>query len=148
MKSAKFLLDINALLALGMAEHEFHGRVARWISKLSPKRPLELATCSFTELGFVRVLANAPQYSFTVAHGKELLARMKGSNLAKFSFLSDSHGASQLLGWVRSPGQITDGHLLELAESHGFQLATLDQRIPGALLIPKLGRAGQIENIR
>jgi hypothetical protein len=39
--------------------HEFHGRVAAWIKAV---RFPALATCSITELGFVRVLAQAPSY--------------------------------------------------------------------------------------
>jgi hypothetical protein len=38
--------------------------------------------------------------------------------------------------WANSPAQVTDGHLLQLAIAHGAVLATLDERIPGALLIP------------
>ncbi len=62
----KYLLDVNALVALGFLEHEFHERVARWVRRLAAKGTPELATCSITELGFVRVLAQAPQYGFTV----------------------------------------------------------------------------------
>ena len=49
-----YLLDVNALVALGFVNHEFHARVVSWIrAQNSPA----LATCSITELGFVRVLA-------------------------------------------------------------------------------------------
>jgi predicted nucleic acid-binding protein len=54
----KYLFDVNALVALGFLEHEFHLRVARWVSTSTPS----IATCSITELGFVRVLAQALDY--------------------------------------------------------------------------------------
>lgn len=46
---------------------------------------------------------------------------------------------SHLPKWVRTPKQITDGHLAELARANEAVLATLDRRIPGAFVIP-LGR--------
>jgi hypothetical protein len=54
-----------------------------------------LLECSMTELGFVRILAQAPQYGFTVAHARTLLLRL----------LQDG---------VRAAKQITDRHLAQL----------------------------------
>ena len=65
----KYLLDVNALVALGFTHHEFHGRVAAWIKAV---RFPALVTCSITELGFVRVLAQAPSYGFTLSAGEDL----------------------------------------------------------------------------
>lgn len=47
-----YLLDVKALVALGFVNHEFHDRVA-WVRAQNSSA---LATCSITELGFVRVL--------------------------------------------------------------------------------------------
>ena len=127
-----YLLDVNTLLALGFANHEFHDRVAAWVGK----RPVPaLATCSITELGFLRVLAQAPAYGLSVAQARSLLLRMKDASVS-FTFLADDHDISHLPGWVKTPKQITDGHLVELARANGGMLATLDERIPGAYLIP------------
>jgi predicted nucleic acid-binding protein len=131
-----YLLDVNALVALGFLQHEFHGRVASWAQKLAKKGDLELATCSITELGFVRVLVQAPQYGFNVAHARNLLLGIKSANSLKFTFITDDHDVSHLPGWVKSPKQTTDGHLAQLARGHGAVLATLDTGIPGAFLIP------------
>jgi len=73
----KYLLDVNGLVALGFLQHEFHERVAGWVHTLASRGVPELATCSITELGFVRVLAQAPQYGFTIAHARTLLPRLK-----------------------------------------------------------------------
>jgi predicted nucleic acid-binding protein len=68
------LLDVNALVALGFINHEFHDRLASWVqSRNSPN----LASCSITELGFVRVLAQAPAYGFTATQARTLLLRLK-----------------------------------------------------------------------
>jgi predicted nucleic acid-binding protein len=53
----KFLLDVSALLSLGVLDHEFHERAAIWLNGLARKGVPQLATCAITELGFVRVLA-------------------------------------------------------------------------------------------
>ena len=132
----KYLLDVNALVALGFLQHEFHERVARWIRALGSKSTPELLTCSITELGFVRVLAQAPQYGFAVSHARSLLLRLKSENKLRFSFLSDDHDVSHLPAWVKSARQTTDGHLAQLAKAHDAVLATLDGRIPRTFLIP------------
>jgi len=127
-----YLLDVNALVALGFANHEFHDRVASWVR--SQQAPL--ATCSITELGFTRVLAQAPAYGLTIAHARTLLLRMKRTNASRFTFITDDHDISHLPTWVKTFKQTTDGHLVELARENGGVLATLDGRIPGAYLIP------------
>ena len=52
----KYLLDVSTLVALGVSEHEFHGRVTTWVGGLRSSGISELLTCSITELGFVRIL--------------------------------------------------------------------------------------------
>ena len=129
-----YLLDVNALVALGFINHEFHDRVAAWIqSHDSPA----LATCSITELGFVRVLAQAPAYGFTVTQSRSLLLRLKAARKARFTFIADEHDISHLPGWVRAPRQITDGHLVKLAGDNDAILTTLDESVPGSYLIPR-----------
>jgi predicted nucleic acid-binding protein len=132
----KFLPDVNVLVAMCVVEHEFHERVATWMNQSGRAGQAELMTCAVTELGFLRVLVQAPSYSFTIEQGIELLSRLKSSNDFSFSFLSDGLGIAQLPGWVKGPRQITDGHLAELARAHGAKLATLDESIRTAMVIP------------
>lgn len=129
----RYLLDVNALVALGFANHEFHTRVASW---LRAQQFPDLATCSITELGFVRVLAQAPAYGFTIAQARTLLLRLKEADVLRFTFIPDDQDVSHLPTWVTTPKQIRGGHLLKLASANGGMLATLDGRIPGAYLIP------------
>jgi predicted nucleic acid-binding protein len=129
-----YLLDVNALVALGFAHHEFHGRVAAWVrgQEFPP-----LATCSITELGFVRVLVQVPAYGFTVGQARTLLLRIKQAVKPRFIFVADDQDISHLPTWVKTAKQTTDGHLVKLANAHGAVLATLDSRIPGAYFIPE-----------
>jgi predicted nucleic acid-binding protein len=132
----KYLLDVNALLALVVLEHEFHARVARWVERLGTRGVPELATCSITELGFVRALGQAQQYGSSVAQARELLLKVKTSDGMRWIFIPDDHDISRLPRWVRTPKQTTDGHLAELARANDAVWATLDRRIPRAFVIP------------
>jgi hypothetical protein len=129
-----YLLDVNALVALGFMNHEFHDRLAAW---LQSQKSANLASCSITELGFVRVLAQAPAYGFTVTQARTLLLRLKEARTSPLAFIPDEHDVSHLPAWIRAPKQITDGHLSKLATANSAVLATLDESIPGSYLIPK-----------
>ena len=138
----KYLLDVNALIALGVHDHEFHQRISFWLLALTRNAPNgdlpELAACPISELGFVRIVSQLGSYNVNVTAARALLARLQASRRYRFRFLPDMLGASQLPVWVKNPKQVTDGHLLGLARAHGAVLATLDDGIPGALLIPAL----------
>jgi hypothetical protein len=129
----KYLLDVSALVALGVTHHEFHGRVAAWVRA---QRFPPLATCPITELGFVRVLAQTHTFGLTVAQARALLLSLKKARLLPLEFIPDTQDISGLPAWVKTPRQTTDGHLMKLADANGAVLATLDERIPGAYLIP------------
>lgn len=128
----KYLLDVNALVALGLRNHEFHERVARW---LQAEQFPNVATCSITELGFVRVLAQASAYGLSIAEARALLLRIKKSKVLQFAFIADDQDVSHLPAWVTTAKQTTDGHLLQLARRNDVVLATLDNGIRGAYLI-------------
>jgi uncharacterized protein len=132
----RYLLDVNALVALGFLEHEFHERVAQWVRSLGKGTRYEILTCPITELGFVRVLSQAPQYGLTVVQSKTLLVRLKKQGAVPFEFITDDHDISRLPAWAKTGRQTTDGHLAELARAHNAVLATLDARIPSVFFIP------------
>ena len=132
----RHLLDANVLLALGLTEHVFHLRVVRWLKHEAATGPKQVATCSITELAFVRVMSQAV-HGYSISEAKNLLAKLKEIRDLDFIFLSDDEGASSLPSWVSRSPQVTDGHLVMLAKKHGMVLATLDEKISGAFLIPK-----------
>ena len=129
----KYLLDVNALIALGFANHQFHHRIVAWLQSVDNP---EILTCSITELGFVRILAQAPQYGFTVEEARELLLRLKRNPMLPLRLIADASDISDLPTWAKTPRQVTDGHLAHLARETGAVLATFDRGIPGVLLIP------------
>ncbi|MGO9940130.1 MAG: PIN domain-containing protein [Terracidiphilus sp.] len=129
----RYLLDVNALIAYGFRRHDFHDRIGAWIRS---RKGGYFLTCSITELGFVRVLGNVRTYGIDVAHAKSLLQELKAWKSLPLEFIEDANDISSLPKWAKSPSQVTDGHLLQLASANGAVLATLDEGIPGAVLIP------------
>ena len=128
------LLDVNALLALGWAEHEAHSVVVQRLAQTG-----KWATCPITQLGFVRISATSGIFSRTLlpqqAHAAlvALCADKQHRFIAEHPSVIDSD-FSQLSG----PRQTTDAYLLALARHHRMQLLTLDRRLfnafPGAAL--------------
>ena len=134
----KYLLDVNLLVALGHTGHIHHGRASAWLRSLKPATE-GLGTCAITELGFVRVSVPAG-LQVDVGSARTAFAKMKKTSPVKFEFFVDSIGVDCLPAYVKKPADITDGHLLELAKNSHIVLATLDDRIPGAFVIPDTTR--------
>jgi predicted nucleic acid-binding protein len=129
----KYLLDVNALIAFGITQHQHHQRVVDWIHAL---RGSIFLTTSLTEIGFVRVVASVAMYDLNVLQARRLLLGMKANLVQPLTFLADDSDISLLPEWVITPKQTSDGHLLQLANAQDAVLATLDEGIPGAYLIP------------
>lgn len=132
----RFLLDANVLIALGYTRHQAHQRVGAWVVALRTAGGADFATCSITELAFVRAGAQAG-YFVDVATARKALASLKASKAASFELLQDDVGVDAMPSWANTPSQTTDGHLVSLAKRHGVRLATLDSGIPGAFLLPE-----------
>lgn len=126
-----YLLDVSALIALGYGRNVFHKRTFALVQGKC------LLTCSISELGFVRVLSSFPEADVPVPICRKLLFTMKSE--WKITQISDFRSAADLPAWVTRPEQTTDGHLVELAGSVRARLATLDEGIPGAFVIPQRG---------
>lgn len=129
----RYLLDVNLLIALSFERHQFHERATQWAIQ---EQGSTLLSCSITELGCIRILANTPEYGLSLEQARTILLRLKSSQRTRFEILADSNDISKLPAWVQTPRQTTDGHLLALANAHNAKLATFDSKIPGAFLIP------------
>jgi len=129
-----WLLDVNALIALAHQGHADHQRVIQWFASLMGSAA-RLGTCSITEMGFVRISIQAG-FESNAPDAVETLRGLKESSSVPFDLLPDSLGADRLPPYVLGYRQVTDGHLLELAQESSMQLATLDRGIPGAYIIP------------
>ena len=125
-----FLLDVNVLVALGHAAHPSHEKAETWLASITADS--QLATCSITEIGFIRVSLNA-RLADSVDEAKALLEAIRASGRIKR--LSDDLGADSLPAYVKKAKDTTDGHLLALARHHAAKLVTFDTDIPSAHLI-------------
>jgi uncharacterized protein len=129
----RYLLDVSPLIALALDRHQFHARVLKWVQS---KTGDSFLSCSITELGFVRIVSQTPLYGYTLPEARALLLRLKKSRAFHLEFIADENDIGYLPTWVRTSKQTTDGHLQALAQSHNALLATLDEGIPGSVVIP------------
>lgn len=143
-QKARYLLDVNAVLALLDPQHLFHDAVHRW----GDANPEALwLMCPLVQNGVLRV-ASQPRYPNSpgpVTVVRELLRAFAAH--PRHEFVHDS--VSMLDDAVSNPGfitpaTVTDAYLLLLAERSGAKLATFDRRMPvGAIS----GGASLVERI-
>ena len=126
MKAA--LLDINILTALLWPTHEHHEAAHRWFGG---RADAPWATCSLTQLGFVRVVSN-PAFSRDALSPTDALALL-GENLAQpaHEFWSDKlqlpPAVKDMEARLQGYKQLTDAYLLALAHQRKGALATFDR---------------------
>jgi toxin-antitoxin system PIN domain toxin len=122
------LLDLNILTALLWPAHEHHEAAHRWFSGRANAR---WATCSLTQLGFVRIVSN-PAFSRD-ALSPAAAAALLAENLAHpaHEFWTESLQVPAAIKGME-PGlhgyrQLTDAYLLALARHRKGVLATFDR---------------------
>lgn len=126
MKAA--LLDINILTALLWPAHEHHDAAHRWFGG---RAGAPWATCSLTQLGFVRIVSN-PAFSRDALSPMEALALLE-ENLVHpaHQFWSDSlsvpAAVKRIEARLQGYKQLTDAYLLALAHRRKGVLATFDR---------------------
>ena len=128
------LLDVNVLIALAWPNHAHHAAARQWFGTHAQHG---WATTPITESGFVRVSSNraAIPTATSPVLALEVLTAMTG--LDRHEFWVDDV-ARVTAGWgdpvlIRSHRDVTDAHLLSLAERHQGVLVTFDAKI--ALLL-------------
>ena len=132
-----FLLDVNILVAWGWSDHVSHRRATEWIASTHRDRDVCLLTSAIPQLGFVRVSVQRTAGGVSIAESAKVLSGMLETLGDRHRFLPDDQTSrSGWPDWCRSAKRSTDAHLHALAQRHGAQLATLDESIPGAFLIP------------
>lgn len=125
-----YLLDVNALVALLVKDHDFFAAANEWAAGK------KLAVCPLSELGFFRVVINA--YGSTMEQGRDALQKFYESDAP--SFLPAD--VSALETTFKTASQSTDAYLAHLAGRHGMKLATFDGKIKHATaeIIPSKNR--------
>ena len=129
-----WLLDANALIALGWPAHEQHGRMLAWFKRHARDG---WATTAMTQSAFVRIVSQ-PAFSghvIGVAQVAELLLRNTAH--AKHRLLNMDFGFEQVLGCctggLLGHRQITDAYLIATAARHQARLVTFDRGLSNLL---------------
>lgn len=137
------LLDVNLLVALAWPNHIHHAAALGWFRR---SQVSGWATCPLTESGFVRVSSNASVMpdARSPREAIHLLRRIVALPHHVFWHDDVSMAASEFLQEVLFVGhrQVTDAHLLTLAQNRGGRLATLDGRMRS--LVPRGQDAAEI----
>ncbi|MEM9079381.1 MAG: PIN domain-containing protein [Verrucomicrobiota bacterium] len=132
-----YLLDVNVLVAWGWEDHEHHERVVNWIAARKKSRRDKLLTSAIPELGFVRVSILQSQGQVGAEQAVTVLRGMLETLGKRAVFVGDEVSSTEPLhDWCQRAKRTTDSHLLKLAERLEAKLATLDQGIPGAFVLP------------
>jgi uncharacterized protein len=122
------LLDLNILTALLWPTHEHHEVAHRWFRG---RAHAPWATCSLTQLGFVRIVSN-PAFSPDALSPIGALALLR-ENLAHpgHEFWTDSLQVPAAIkgmeAGLQGYKQLTDAYLLALAHRRKSILATFDR---------------------
>lgn len=128
-----YLLDINVLLPLAWATHPRRGIAERWFLGLGKSTPW--ATCTITELGFIRMssnLAYSPD-AVTPSHARDQLASLtkigRHQRWPEPTAGALSRDVASHLLRTKGHAQVTDAYLVALASSKGGRLATFDEGV-------------------
>ena len=129
-----WLLDANALIALGWPAHEHHAKVHRWFKRHAHAG---WATTAMTQAAFVRIVSQ-PAFAgrvIGVPQVAELLLRNTAH--AAHCLLPMDFGFEQVMGCCTGglfgQRQITDAYLLTAAARHGARLVTFDSGVASLL---------------
>lgn len=130
----RFLLDVNALIALVDPRHLHHDAVHAWFGV-----GRDWATCPVVENAFVRIISS-PTYPSIVGtpaditgHLRRVVTHPNHTHISDDVRLSDETLFDAR--YITTPKMITDTYLLGLAYRHGLRLATLDRRMRTAAIV-------------
>ena len=118
------LLDVNVLLALAWPNHQHHRLAETWFLRHAKSG---WATCTLTELGFVRLSSN-PAYSRNAVSpldAIDLLAELR--EIGEHQFWKTMPSALELGGLpLAGHQQLTDAILVVLADQQQGRVITFD----------------------
>lgn len=124
------LLDVNVLVALAWPNHVHHRIASSWFLAHQEEG---WATSPITESGFVRVSSNVKVIPHAVPPQVAIAMLGKFRSLGHHVFWPDDISilASPEVERARiaTHHQVTDAHLLALAQARGGRLVTLDRKL-------------------
>ena len=122
-----YLLDANALIALGWPAHEHHERMIRWFKAHARHG---WATSALTQAAFVRIISQPAFSGQALRVGEIAEVLLRNTAHPRHRFLSLDFGIEAVLGLctggLRGHRQITDAWLLTLAMRNQSKLVSFD----------------------
>jgi uncharacterized protein len=123
----RYLLDLNALIALAEPDHEFHKPVGKWFQAEGKEN---WGVCPLTEAGFIRITTH-PRFrpaTRSVQQASAILASFAEHPGYRYWPIVDSWAALTAPFSARIFGhqQVTDAYLLGLAVKEHGVLVTFD----------------------
>lgn len=127
--TARYLLDVNALVGLLWSVHSLHGQANAWFAREQP----HVLGCAFTELSFIRVSMADRTIAASFADAETALAAFVAALGGRYWFIDRLPPAAILRPReIRTHKEVSDVYLCELAVAHNGRLATLDAGITHA----------------
>lgn len=128
--STKYLLDLNALIALADPDSVWHGAIHRWYDTGGKDN---WGVCPLTEAGFIRVTTN-PKYrgaDRTVEQAAAILAELSRTAGYCYWDIRDSWAnlTAPFAGRITGHQQVTDAYLLGMVIKENGVLVTFDTKI-------------------
>ena len=138
------LLDVNVLVALAWPTHVHHETAVDWFTS---RRGRPWATAAIVQLGFIRVSSNRRILPDARSPGEAAAVLRALTGVEGHEFWIDDVEPTRS-GWAQQDRltgyqQVTDAHLLALAERHGGCVATFDRQL--ATLAPDTSRVHLLE---
>jgi uncharacterized protein len=126
----RYLLDLNALIAIADPDHLHHSAIRDWFRVAGPQ---DWAVCPLTEAGFVRVTTN-PSYqggAWTLEQATTVLSELAARPGYRYWPISDGWVAltARFASRIFGHQQVTDAYLLGLAIKEDGVLVTFDRGI-------------------
>ena len=142
---SRYLLDANALIALGWPAHEHHERMLAWFRTQARHG---WATTPFTQAAFVRIVSQPAFSGSSIGprEAAELLSRTLSHRHHSFFPLDMqiAEVAALCTGGLMGHRQVTDAYLLALAVKRKCRLVTFYSGL-GQLLATERERQAHVE---
>lgn len=132
LMSARYLLDVNVLLALSLPTHQHHRAATTWLVP-----GLQWATTPLTETGYLRLMTNPKVTGFDVTVDQALQALGEMRRATGHQFVPDGSSLAEPtidVSVLVGPKQVTGFHLLNLAASIQMIFATFDASLHRTLV--------------
>ncbi len=126
------LPDVNVLVALVLPDHVHHDRAQAWWASVE-----HCATTPTTEMGLVRLLLQPAVVGAVVSFDAAMTVLQSVVSDPRSTFLADDVPVLSMADLpVVGSKQVTDMHLVTLAQKHRAHLVTLDAKLASSLSEP------------